>query len=113
MMHLIRALKDLSDIEISKCLAISLGWEVLGVSSDGLCVDKKAVGSFNISNWSDIMPLAVDNNVFFEMISMHGLAKYKAVQLLSDGSHDYSMYGSTPQMAIALCLIHIQEDKDD
>lgn len=113
MMHLIRALKDLDEITISKCLATSLGWKVLGESSEGICVDKKCVGSFNISDWSDIMPIAVDNNVFFEMISMHGLAKYKAVQLLSDGSHDYSMYGATPQIAIALCLIYIQEDKDD
>lgn len=112
-MHLIRALKDLSDIEISKCLATSMGWDVFGESSEGVCVDKKVVGSFNISNWSDIMPIAVDNNVFFEMISTHGLKKYKAVQLLSDGSHDYSMYGSTPQIAIALCLIHIHEDKYD
>ena len=112
-MHLIRALKDLDDIAISKCLATSLGWEVFGESSEGICVDKKAVGSFNISDWSDIMPIAVDNNVFFEKISTHGLTKYKAVKLLSDGSHDYSMYGSTPQMAIALCLIHIQEDKYD
>lgn len=112
-MHLIRALKDLDEISISKCLAISLGWQVIGESREGICVDKKTVGSFNINNWSDIMPIAVDNNVFFEMISTHGSTKYKASQLLSNGSHDYSMYGSTPQIAIALCLIHIQEDNYD
>jgi hypothetical protein len=112
MMHLIRALKDLDEITISRCLAISLGWEVYGESSEGICADKKAIGSFNISNWSDIMPIAVEHNVFFEVISTHGLTKYKASQFLSNGGHDYTMYGSTPQIAIALCLIHIQEDKD-
>ena len=93
---------QLSDLEISKALALAIGWkpEQMRVNADEILMlqatDANFARPFDYRTWSVIGPIATKHDAF----PMHGEAGWYSSNL----AHALE-YADTPQKAIALAVI--------
>ena len=94
----------MTDFELNKALAKKLGINYFG---NGLCIDPDG-NYFDLpdycNNWSDLMPLLVENNITMECY--HG--KFDHCYYTNDDHESlYWNEGDDPQRALVECLLRV------
>jgi hypothetical protein len=106
--------EDMSDFEVNKALAEKLGFTVETRSVFKINVPCVVTESGDIhklsdycSNWSDIMPLAVEHK-----ISVDWYTDGRCMAFQDVGGVDYDYTSVQPQRARACCLILVLQEQE-
>ncbi len=112
--------------DISKLLCALLGFNVQNFVFEGVVTIEQMgkVSTFDMMDWSDIMPLAVEHGVllghsdWFDCYSFASMGKFVAHESKADINHDMIISDSChwfsdniPQRAIACCLILVLQEQ--
>ena len=103
-------LEGVHNDEISKLLCASLGFNVQNFVFEGVVTVERMgkVSTFDMMDWSDIMPLAVEHNVALapHSDSWEAFTLQKNWQVV-----DMQYMDKSPQRAIACCLILVLQEQ--
>jgi hypothetical protein len=101
-------LEGMHNDEVSKLLCASLGFNVQNFVFEGVVTIEQVgkVSTFDMMDWNDIMPLAVEHNLTLQNVVGRGGNYWMA------GPNTYHHYcDSSPQRAIACCLILVLQEQ--